>query len=90
MKIANTSTELNAPAKDIIKLLQDKTVRYINAGPSTVRRDKERTFKIKNVEHVWKAKKNRLRCITAEVTDIDDQADAKYRTLHLSGIEIVA
>lgn len=90
MTIANTTTEMDAPAKDIIKMLKDKTVRYMNAGESSVRRNKERTFKIHNVEQVWTAKKNNRRCIKAEVTDIDDHAYDKYRTLHLSGIEVVA
>lgn len=90
MNIANTNTPFNAPAEDIVALLDQRTVRYINANDSTVTRSKDRTFKIHKVEKVWEAKKNKKRCVTAEVTDIDDNAYEKFRTLHLAGIEVVA
>ena len=90
MNIANTNTDIDAPAQDIIKMLRHKTVRYINSPSSKEDPNKERTFKIHNVEKVWRAKKNNLRCIIAEVVDIDDHAYDKHRTLHLSGIEVVA
>jgi len=90
MQIANTNTDMTASALQIANLLKDRTVRYINQGKSSVRRDKERTFKIHAVEDVWNAKKNGRRCLKVLATDIDDNAIEKYRTLHLSGIEVVA
>lgn len=90
MQIANTNTDTTASALEIANLLKDRTVRYINHGKSTVRRDKERTFKIHAVEDVWNAKKNGRRCLKVLATDIDDNAQEKYRTLHLTGIEVVA
>jgi hypothetical protein len=89
MNIANTNTPFNAPAEDVIALLDQRTVRYINAGDSTVTRSKERTFKIHKVEKVWTSKDNK-RCIGVEALDIDDNAYEKFRTLHLAGIEVVA
>jgi len=90
MQIANTNTKTNASVLEIANLLKDRTVRYINHGKSSVRRDKERTFKIHAVEEVWNAKKNGKRCLKVLATDIDDHAEEKYRTLHLSGIEVIA
>ena len=90
MQIANTNTKTTASVLEIANLLKDRTVRYINHGKSSVRRDKERTFKIHAVEEVWNAKKNGKRCLKVLATDIDDHAEEKYRTLHLSGIEVIA
>ena len=90
MQIANTNTSTTASVLEIANLLKDRTVRYINQGKSSVRRDKERTFKIHAVEEVWNAKKNGKRCLKVLATDIDDHAEEKYRTLHLSGIEVIA
>jgi len=90
MQIANTNTSTTASVLEIANLLKDRTVRYINQGKSSVRRDKERTFKIHAVEDVWNAKKNGKRCLKVLATDIDDHGFEKYRTLHLTGIEVVA
>ena len=90
MQIANTNTSTTASVLEIANLLKDRTVRYINQGKSSVRRDKERTFKINAVEDVWNSKKNGKRCLKVLATDIDDHGFEKYRTLHLAGIEVVA
>ena len=90
MQIANTNTDTSASPLEIANLLKDRTVRYINHWKSSVRRDKERTFKIHAVEDVWNAKKNGRRCLKVLATDIDDNAQEKYRTLHLTGIEVIA
>jgi len=90
MQIANTNTKTNASVLEIANLLKDRTVRYINQGKSSVRRDKERTFKIHAVVDVWEAKKNDKRCLKVLATDIAENGFEKDRTLHLAGIEVVA
>jgi len=87
--IANSDLQLGDNALAIASALVGKTVRYLNAGPSTVRQDGCRTFKVEKVDKVFTSNKNRKRCVTALVRDVDDAGEAKYRTLQLAGISAI-
>lgn len=86
MTIANTDLQLSAPASNIARALVGKVVRYLNNGPSTVRADGVRTFKIDAVEDVFFAKSSGRRCVTVIARDIDDGGQSKARCLQLAGI----
>ena len=67
--------------------LTGKTVVYHNAKASTVTPDKVRVFKVRGVEDVFVSEASGAKCVTVSVNDIDDAGAAKYRTLHVDGIQ---
>lgn len=77
----------SAPAVEIASALTGKTVRYL-ANKSTVTESGVRIFKIEAVERVEMAKNGR-RYVTVLAKDVDDHGEAKYRNLHIAGIDLV-
>jgi len=80
--------EYNTPSAKIASELVGKTVRYF-AEKSKVTKSGVRVFKIESVENVDFAAKTGKRFVTVLAKDIDDSGVAKYRNLHLSGIDLV-
>ena len=80
--------EYNTPSAKIASELVGKTVRYF-AEKSKVTKNGVRVFKIESVENVDFAAKTGKRFVTVLAKDIDDSGVAKYRNLHLSGIDLV-
>ena len=88
--IAQTTIPVVAKTRVIKRILKGATVRYENENESTVVIGKERTFKIEHVEKVFTAKKTGERCVIVYAVDIDDNARAKHRCLHIGGIRVIA
>lgn len=72
----------------LASLLAGKTIKY-HAHHSKVKDDCIRFFKIEQVEDIATSKKTGERYVRAEVKDLDDNGENKFRCLHLSGIELV-
>ena len=88
--IAQTTIPVNVDSNILAEILKDKTLRYENENESSVVKGKERTFKVDHVEEIFTAKKNGKRCARVYAVDVDDNARAKYRTLHIDGIHVIA
>jgi hypothetical protein len=88
--IAQTTIPVNVDSNILAEILKNKTLRYENENDSSVIQGKERTFKVDHVEEVFTAKKNGKRCARVYAVDVDDNARAKYRTLHVDGIRVIA
>jgi hypothetical protein len=80
--------EYNTPSAKIASELVGKTVRYL-ASKSKSTPNGVRVFKIESVENVDFAAKTGKRFVTVFAKDIDDSGVAKYRNLHLAGIDLV-
>ena len=80
--------EYNTPSAKIASELVGKTVRSF-AEKTKVTKNGVRVFKIESVENVDFAAKTGKRFVTVLAKDIDDSGVAKYRNLHLSGIDLV-
>jgi len=89
MTIANTTLQLGDNSIKIASALTGKTVRYLNQKRSSITPDGVRTFKINDVEDVFISKESGRKCVKVHVQDIDDNGQAKHRTLHLSGISSI-
>jgi len=78
----------NTPSAKIASDLVGKTVRYL-ANKSKFTPTGVRVFKIESVENVDFAAKTGKRYVTVLARDIDDAGEAKYRNLHLAGIDLI-
>ena len=79
--------EYKAPAEVIASKLTGATISYLPQGKSTIKPDGPRIFKIISIYSISFSKKGGRRFVTALCKDIDDRGEAKYRSLHLAGIE---
>jgi hypothetical protein len=80
--------QYNAPTEQIVSALIGKTVRYF-ANKSTQTESGVRIFKIEAVDTIATGAKSGKRYVTVLAKDIDDCGESKYRTLQLSGIDLI-
>jgi len=78
---------LRANKQGVIDALNNKHVVYLNQEPSSIKTNGVRSFTIKDIENVATGKAGRT-YITAKVIDHDDNDVEKYRSLHISGLEL--
>lgn len=78
---------LRVNKQGVIDALNNKHVVYLNQEQSSIKTNGVRSFTIKDIENVATGKTGRT-YITAKVIDHDDNDSQKYRSLHLSGLEL--
>lgn len=83
----NLTALLRSKKEEVIRVLNNKNVVYLNEGASSVKANGIRSFTIKDIEGVGTGKTGRT-YITAKVIDHDDHDTEKYRALHIAGLEL--
>ena len=78
---------LRTKKAEVIEALNGKHVVYLNEGPSEVKPNGIRRFKILDIENVGVGKSGR-NYLTAKVQDEDDMGNVCYRNLHIAGLEL--
>jgi|10_taG_2_1085330.scaffolds.fasta_scaffold15412_5 hypothetical protein len=74
----------------LASFLTNKTVRYKNTkNKSSVKDDLLRTFKINYVERVGNHAETNEQFITANVSDVDDGGEKKFRNLYTDAIDVI-
>ena len=74
----------------LASFLTHKTVRYKNTkNKSSVKDDILRTFKINYVERVANHAQTNEQFITANVSDVDDGGEKKFRNLYTDAIDVI-
>ena len=87
--IGNTQTPVNGTIEQVVSTIAGKTIRYRNKGDSSVVDSHTRYFKIRNVDEIATGEKSGDRFVLAQVLDLDDNAEMKFRRLTLDHIELV-
>jgi hypothetical protein len=74
----------------LVSFIISKTVRYTNTKKeSSVTGDRIRTFKINSVDKVDYNKETGEVYITADVSDVDDGGQRKFRNLYVDAIDVI-